>query len=174
MDGRHLEDALDIVGILDRRIADESLRLSQETGIGATKLRSDLFPISYVFPQRSSGAPGLSTIRADLHSGVFMVRSGRFRRPDESRAGGIRQELVGKEPSPGQIHLFLTLSRWDGIPASFISSTIEAQWENAPYHLQLALMDSAAIRCTAEDDAEREKLIETIEGLLTGCNPFIA
>ena len=172
--GRHLEDALDIVGILDRRIADESPRLSEETGIGATKLRSDLFAISYVFPQRSSGAPGISTICADLNSGVFMARSGRFRRPDESRAGGIRHELVGKEPSPGQIHLFLTLSRWDGIPASFISSTIEAQWENAPYHLQLALMDSAAIRCTAEDDAERAKLIETIEGLLTGCNPFIA
>ena len=172
--GRHLEDAFDIVGILDRRIADESLRLSKETGIGATKLRSDMFVISYKFPQRSSGAPGISKICADLDSGLSMERSGHSRRPGESRPGDIRQEVLEGELSPGQIHLFLMLSRWGKLPASFISSTIEAQWENAPYHLQLALMDFAAIGCTAEGDVERAKLIETIEGLLTGCTPFVA
>ena len=172
--GRHLEDALDIIGILDLRIADEVHRLRDQTGTGRSRLQSDLFAISYVYPQHSSDAPGISTICAALVSGVFMTRSGSFGRPDESGVVCIRQELVGRELSPGQIYLFLTLCRWDGVTASFIRRTIEAQWDTAPYHLRLSLMDSAALRCSAEDDAERVRLIEAIEGLSDGGNPFLA
>ena len=172
--GRHLEDAFDIVGILDRRIAEESLRLREETGIGRAKLGSDLFAISYVFPQRSHDAPGISTICADLDSGVSRARSGRFGRPDETGGAAIGPDRVECELSAGQTHLYLMLSRWDGIPASFISRAIEAHWNSAPYHLCLRLMDAAAMRCAVEDDAERVKLIEAIEGLLDGCNPFLA
>ena len=172
--GVHLEEAFDIVGILDRRIAEESLRLREKAGIGRAKLASDLFAISYVFPQRSHDAPGISTICADLDSGVSMVRSGRFGRPDEAAGAWIGPDRVECELSAGQIYLYLMLSRWDGIPASFISRTIEAHWNSAPYHLCLRLMDAAAMRCTVEDDAERAELIETIEGLLDGCNPFLA
>ena len=173
-EGRHLEDAFDIVGILDRRIAEESLRLREIAGMGRSRLGSDLFAISYVFPQRSHNAPGISTICADLDSGVSMVRSGRFGRPDEAACDWIEPDRVERELSAGQIHLYLMLARWDGIPASFISRTIEAHWNSAPYHLCLRLMDAAAMHCAVEDDAERAKLIETIEALLDGCNPFRA
>ena len=118
--GVHLEDALDIVDILDRRLAGESLRLREETGLGRGKLRSELFEIAYVHPQRGSGAPGMSTICAQLNSGAFMARSERFGGPDEVEAASIRRGLAGRELSPGQIYLFLTLARGDGIPASFI------------------------------------------------------
>ena len=172
--GRYLDDAFDIVGILDRRIAEESLRLREGTGIGRAKFRSDLFAISYVFPQRSHDAPGISTICADLDSGVSRARSGRFGRPDEAAGAGVGPDRVECEPSAGRIYLYLMLSRWDGIPASFISRAIEAHWNSAPYHLCLRLLDAAAMRCAVENDAERVKLIETIEGLLDGCNPFLS
>ena len=172
--GVHLEDALDIVGILDRRLAEESLRLREETGMGRGKLRSELFEIAYVHPQRRSGAPGMSTICAQLNSGAFMARRGRFGGPDEAEAAGIRRGLAGRELSPGQIYLFLMLARGDGIPASFISRTIEAHWDSAPNHLRLSLMDAAAMRCVVEDEAERAKLIEKIEGVLDGCHPWFA
>ena len=47
--GRNLEDGLGIVGILDRRIADESVRLAEETGLGRAKLRSHMFAIGMCF-----------------------------------------------------------------------------------------------------------------------------
>ena len=172
--GRHLEDAFDIVGILDRRIAEELLRLREKTGIGRARLGSDLFAISYVFPRRSYDAPGISTICADLDSGVSRARSGRFGRPDEAARAWIGPDRVECELSAGQIYLYLMLSRWDGIPASFISRAIEAHWNSAPNHLRLRLMDAGALRCAVDDEAERVKLIETIEGLLDGCNPILA
>ena len=172
--GRYLEDAFDIVGFLDRRIADESLRLREKTGIGRAKLGSDLFAISYVFPQRSHDAPGISTICADLDSGVSMARSGRFGRADEAEGAGIGPDRMGCELSAGQIYLYLMLSRWDGIPASFISRTIDAHWDSAPFHLCLRLMDAAAMRCAVEDDAARAELIEKLEALLDGCHPWFA
>ena len=172
--GMHLEDALDIVGILDRRITDESVRLREESAMGRGKLRSELFEIGYVHPQRGSGAPGISTICAQLDSGVFMARSGRLGEADGAGGAGIQNELMGRELSSGQLYLLVALSRWDGIPASFLSRAIAAHWDSAPYHLRLALMDAAGLRCNAEDEAERVELSERIEGLLDGCHPWFA
>ncbi len=172
-DGRNLKNALEIVGIMDRRITEEADRLCSETKIGRWRLRSDLFAISNVHSPRTSGAPGISMIYTDLSSGVFMVRNGLLGRSDKTRGAEIRQELMGRELSPGQIHLLLTLSRGDDIPASFISRTMEAHWDRAPYQLRLSLMEAAAM-CDAEDDAERAKLIEKIEGVLDRCGSLIS
>lgn len=173
-DGRNLEEALEIVGIMDRRIKDETDRLCGKTGIGRRKLRSDLFETSYVHTRRTSATPGISTICGDLNSGMWMVPNGLFGRSDKMKGADIRREMMGKELSPGQIHLLLTISRGDGIPASVISRMIETRWDSAPYHLRLSLMDAAAMRCDAEDDAERIILIKVIEGVLGGCDPWIA
>ena len=173
-EGRHLEDALDIVGILDSRIAEESLRLREVAGMGRAKLGSDMFAMSYVFPQDSHDAPGISVICADLDSGVTMVRGRRFARRDVTAGAWIEPDWLERELSAGQIHFYLMLSRWDGVPASFISRRIKTHWKHAPYHLRLRLMDAAAMHCAVEDDAERAELIETIEGLLDGCNPFLS
>ena len=173
-DGRNLEDALEIVGIMDRRITDETVRLCAETGIGRGKLRSDLFEISNVQPQRASGAPGISTICADLNSGAFMARNGLLGRTDQTIGADIRREVMGRELSPGQIHLLLTLSRGDGIPASLISRTMEAHWRSAPNQLRRSLIDAVVLWCDVEDDAERAKLIENLEGVLERSYPWFA
>ena len=75
---------------------------------------------------------------------------------------------------PGQTYLFLTLCQLDGIPASFISRTIEGHWDRAPYHLRLALMHCAAIHCDAQDDSERERLVGLLEGLLEKSDGFFS
>ena len=172
--GMHLEDALDIVGILDRRIAEESVRLREQSAMGRGKLRSELFEIGYVFPQRGSGAPGISTICAQLDSGVFAAHRGVLGEPDGAGAADIQNELMRRELSSGQLYLVVVLCRWDGIPASFLSRAIAAHWDTAPYHLRLALMDAAGLRCNAEDEADRVELSDRIEGLLDGCHPWFA
>ena len=93
-DGRNLKNALEIVGIMDRRITDEADRLCSETKVGRWRLRSDLFAISNVHPHRTSGAPGISMICTDLSSGVFMVRNGLLGRSDKTRGAEIRQEVM--------------------------------------------------------------------------------
>ena len=167
VDGRFLEDALETVGMLDERIARESVRLQKETGTGRTELRNYMFAASYVHSQGSSRAPGISLISADLHSGLFMALSGRFKQPGGSGAAQIRRKLAQQDLTSGQLLSLLTLCRWNNveIPASFMVHTIAAQWESAPYHLRLALLDFCALRCDVESDTERTKLISTIEGL---------
>ncbi len=172
--GWNIEDALEIIGIMDKRIEEETDRLCTETRIGRQKLRSDLFEISNVRPRRTSDAPGISIICADLDSDMFMVRNGLLGDSDKILDAEIRREMMERELSPGQIYLLLTLSRRDGVPASFISRTIESHWDRAPYHLRLLLMNAATMWCNREDDGERTKLIEKIEGVLDGCHPFFA
>lgn len=173
-DGQNLEIALEIVGIMDQRITEEADRLCRETGIARRKLQSDLFEISSVHPQRTSAAPGISNICADLDSGVFMARNGLLGRSEKTKGAEIRREAMRRELSPGQIHLLLSLSRGDGIPASFISCAMEAHWDRAPYHLRLSLMEAATMWCDAEDKADRTKLIEKIEGVLDGGHPLFS
>ena len=170
--GRFLEDALETVGMLDERIARESVRLQKETGAGRAKLRNDMFAASYVHSQRSSRAPGISLMSADLHSG-------RLKQPGGSGAAPISRKLAQQGLTSGQLLFLLTLCRWNNveIPASLIMNTIAAQWESAQFHLRLALLDFCALRCNFESDTERAKLISTIEGLISdgGSNiPLIA
>ena len=180
--GLHVEDAFEATGLLDRRIADETLQLSKATGVSAPRLRSDFFAASYVFAQQSSGAPGISMICSDLNSGVFRLQHGSIGRPDKLQLNSILREFVGKELSPGQLYLFLNLMDLGGVPASFLVQAIKDHWETAPYHLQLGLMDAAGssdvavatLRGTATNDADRMRLVETIKGLLPKCNPFVA
>ena len=165
-EGRFLEEALEVIGILDGCIADELIRLCGEAGTDKSKLRTELFAISYLFPQRSSGAPGISAISCDLQSGIFLVRSGRLAAKDNAPAELIRQKLIARDLSPGQLLLFLKLGCDTGTPASFFTRAIREHWENAPYNLRLEIMHCAGLFATAEDDAERAELIEAIKDLL--------
>ena len=171
--GRFLDETLDIIGILDRRIAEEFLRLHDEARKLEIELQTELFTSSYVVSAPSGGAPGISAICADLHTGVFMVRSGRFCNPEKGAAGIIKEELIGRDLSPGQLYLFLTLCRGVGIPASYLAGTIKTQWDDAPYHLRLALLESAGW-CSGVDDTDRTGLIEAVEELLNRHNPLLS
>ena len=164
-EGRYLEEALELVGILDRRIAEEWMRLRNEAEIGDAKLRNGLFVISYVIPARSPGAPGISWVCAGIGNAVAIARMGRFRSSKDTVLPEIDRILLERDLSQGQLYFFLELSRGAGIPASFLARTIESRWEGAPYHLRLALLNSAAVNSTGEE-AGRVKLIEAVEELM--------
>ena len=171
--GQYLEEAMDIVRIMDSRIKEESLRLCRETRIEKTELQSRLFATSYAVSQDFANATGIAKICADITSGVFSIRGGITEQPDEPGDMRIWQEVIGQELSPGQLYLFLELCRYRNIiPASFIRREIESRWNAAPYHLRLALLGSVLPVHAAGDDAERVKLIKIIEELENN-DPFL-
>lgn len=164
--GQYLDEAMDIVRLMDSRIEEETLRLCRETRIEKTELQGRLFATSYVFSQNLGKAAGAAKICADITSGVFRIRGGITDQPDEPGDMRIWQELIGHELSSGQLYLFLELCRYKNIiPASFIRREIESRWIAAPYHLRLALLESVLPVHAAGDDAERVKLIKVIEEL---------
>ena len=172
-DGRYLDEALDAVGVLDRRIDEEWLRLRQEVGIWQGNSRSELFGMGYVHPGRSRGAPGISTVCSNIGNGSFLARGGSFGSRDIVAVERVKRELLGRELSSGQLYLSLHLCRGTDVPASFLTRAIETRWRSAPYHLRLALLDCAGMNSTG-DDADRAELIKALEGLSTGSNPFLS
>jgi len=172
--GQYLEEAMDIVRIMDRRIEEESLRLCRETRIEKTELQSRLFATSYAVSQHFASAAGIAKICADISSGVFRFRGGITEQQDEPGDMRVWQELIAQKLSSGQLYLFLELCRHENIiPASFIRREIESRWNAAPYHLRLALLESVPPVYTAGDDAERVKLIKVIEELENN-DPFLS
>ena len=171
---QYLEEAMDIVRIMDSRVEEESLRLCRETRIKKTELQSRLFATSYAVSQDLGNATGIAKICADITSGVFKFRDGITEQSDEPGDMSVWLDLMGQELSPGQLYLFLELCRNRNIiSASFIRREIESRWNTAPYHLRLALLESVLPVHAAGDDAERLKLIKVIEEL-ENYDPFLS
>ena len=171
--GQYLEDAMDIVRVMDGRIKEESLRLCRETRIEKTELQSRLFGTSYAVSQHFANATGIAKICADITSGVFRFRDGIPEQQDEPGDTRVWHELIRQDLSPGQLYLFLELCRHKNIiPASFIRREIESRWNEAPYHLRLALLESVPPVHTAGNDSEHMKLIKVIEELENN-DPFL-
>ncbi len=174
---QYLDEAMDIVRIMDNRIEEESLRLCRETRIKKTVLQSRLFATSYVVSQHFTKATtGIAKTCDDITSGVFTtrIRGGITEQSDEPGDMSVWLELMGQALSPGQLYLFLKLCRYrDIIPTSFIRREIESRWNTAPYHLRLALVDSVLPVHAAGGDAERVKLIKVIEELENN-DPFLS
>ena len=63
--GNYLDEVLDTIGMLDRRIAQEESRLRQESGNRKVAIRSALFASAYVFP--STVRPGIGHVCMGLH-----------------------------------------------------------------------------------------------------------
>lgn len=168
-EGRYLDDFLNIVGILDHRIAEEWCRLRDEARERKIALRSGLFANSYVF-QRTA-APGITQVCSRLHSGLFR------RAKSKALEEVVKSELAGDELSPGQLYLILTLCRQvpgaGGIAAPFITRALKRHWASAPYHLQLDLMEVARL-CWQTNETDRAALIDAIETLPQPQHPFIS
>ena len=163
--GRYREEALEVIGILDQRIAEEWIRLRNETGINDTKLRNGLFAISFAIPALSPCAPSISWVCARIGNAVGIVRMDRFRSPKDAVPPETHQILLEGDLSQGQLYFLLELSRGGEIPASYLARTIDSRWDSAPYHLRLALLNAAAMNSTG-DEADRAKLIEAVEELM--------
>ena len=161
-EGRHLDEILEIIGLLDRRIADEWTRLRDEARSRDSALRSTLFAISYVL--QTSPTPGITSICVDLHSGLFQIRNTSLPSTREAVAEAVERKLAQEDLSPGQLSLLLILSRGTDSTAPLLTRIIENHWDTAPFHLRMDLMD-AVLGCRPADAADRAALIEAIEAL---------
>src|SRR5690606_13013608 len=102
IEGHHLDDALETIGSLDRRIAEESVRLREAARERKVALRSALFANAYV--GQSIAAPGITRICAGLHGGLFRTTS-------DVVTSTIERRLAEGTVSPRQLYLLLMLSR---------------------------------------------------------------
>ena len=161
-DGRYLDDVLDIIGVLDIRIAEEASRLREEARESRVPSRSAIFASAYVRP----ASPGIGRICARLH-GYF------FRTVCEMAMQVLIQRSSSDDLTAGQLYLLLNLMRGSDIPVLTIAHVIKSHWSYAPYHLRLDLMDAARTSHQLNDQ-DREVLIETIEGLPQTQNLFLS
>ena len=164
VEGHHLDEVLDTIGILDRRIAEEGVRLRDEARERKVALRSGLFANAYV--RQSDAVPGITRIFQHLRVGFFRVTS-------DSVAQLIQRMLERGGLSAGQVYLILTLSRGTGIPAPLIVQALEAHWAGAPYHLRLELLH-AAQTCRRTNESDRSALIAAVEALPQPGHLFIS
>ena len=91
-EGRYLEDILNIIGVLDQRIADEGIRLRDEAQGRNIALRSGLFANSYVF--QTSSAPGITWI---LFSTKYRIL---FRDHERQNVEDHRKTFGSRRPIP--------------------------------------------------------------------------
>lgn len=167
--GRYLFEMLDIVAAMDRRIAEETIRLREQARERKIPLRSSLFSDIYVLQHPVS--TGLTYVCANIQSAIFRRVRG------EHATVILREKIAEPGLSAGQLYLLLALCSQtvdrDILTAPLIRQTIERYWPNAPYNLQLDLMQAAG-RCCGADEAERTALITTIEALPQTKNVFLS
>ena len=161
----YLDEVLDTTGVLDRRIAEERVRLRDEAREHKVALRSSgLFANAYV--RQSDAVPGITQICTHLHVGFFRATS-------DGVALFIQRMLERGGLSPGQVYLILMLSRGTGIAAPLIVQALETHWQDAPYHLRLELLH-AAQTCRRTNESDRSALIAAVEALPRPGHVFIS
>jgi hypothetical protein len=168
-EGKHVDTFLDLIGLMDQRIAEEFTRLKDE----AKKQKIDdfqsaLFAITFVLPNTIS--PGISELCPP-----FEFKFNRAIKSEEFTQF-IQEKLKTYDWSQGQIYMILSLCRvvpiGGTIMARFITNSIQRCWADAAYHLQLHLIEAASF-CWDTEEADRNALIETIDGIPQPQHPFV-
>ena len=153
--GYYIEEALETVRIMDRKIAEEGGRLREVAQERNITFRHTLFASAYVFQRDPT--PGITQIVAQLHGRWIDDTSDAVRQ-------AVNQGVTDGSLSSGEMCLLLMLSRGRDIPAPTIARAIESHWAEAPYHLRLDLMDAAEM-CRPTNPEDLDALISAIEAL---------
>ena len=164
VEGNHLDEALETIATLDRRIVKETDRLRREAGKSQIALKSGIFAIAYV--GQSVATLGITRICAALHGGLFRTAS-------TTVAQTIQQRLTAGNLSPGQLYFLLELSRGTSIAARLVAAVIRTHWPTAPYHLRLELLDAVNMS-RPENDDDRTVLVTALEALPPSRHIFIS
>ena len=169
-EGHYLDDILNIIGTLDRRIDEETNRLRSEAEKHNTPLRSAMFEASFVFELNPT--PAIAQVCVDLHSVILRTNG-------DGLVTLIEKHLRKEDLSCGQLYLLLRLLRLShgtditDIITPFLARTIKLRWIHAPYHLALELM-FAACMCNSASETDKAALIQAIESLPQPRNVFLS
>ena len=154
-EGHFLDEALESVGVMDRRIAEETVRLREEARRRNLSFLNTLFASAYAVPLGPS--PGITQIVAQLQTRFVGATS-------EAVRQSVNQRLTDGVLSSGQVYMLLRVSGGGDIPAATLARTIECHWADGPYHLRLDLMAAARV-FGPRDQRHREVLIRAIESV---------
>ena len=168
--GHYLDDILNIIGTLDRRIDEETNRLRSEAEKHNIPLRSAMFEASFVFELNPT--PAIAQVCVDLHSVILRTNG-------DGLVTLIEKYLRRDDLSYGQLYLLLRLLRLShgmdimDIMTPFLARTIKLHWIHAPYHLALELM-FAVCMCNSASETHKAALIQVIESLPQPRNVFLS
>jgi hypothetical protein len=160
--GRHLDDVLDLIGRMDKRLAEEHRRLLDEARKRKVSLRSNLYAVSY----SGVGAReiGLAQICSPIHSGLL------YDGPKIAASADLHGRLHCETLSPGQVGLLVDLDKYSDRDAPSLGTVLppilNRLWPKAAHHLRLELMHAAGMSAGKLSESERRALIEAIEALL--------
>ena len=165
VEGRYLNEILDIIGTLDTRIDEESIRLRAEARKHDIPLRSSVFAVG-LSPGFGPRSPAISLICQSIHSGFFQTDGERL-------SVLLHKHLSGDDLSNGQLYFLLGLfhvssfnrsTNLAGTMPSVLTRVLKTHWNQAPYHLALALMEAVG-DCYSASETDKAALIQAIESL---------
>jgi hypothetical protein len=156
--GVYFDEIWELVATLDQRLAHEYERLRTEPHRGIN-LKSSIFAQAYVVDSLNSLA--LTRVCMRLHNDS---------RVKSSLVPEIARRAARDNLTPGQLYVLASLCRnvRDGLEApalvSIVAELIEKYGKDAPYHVQLALVE-AAQHCSFLVPERDERLIEALKSL---------
>ncbi|ESX49432.1 NERD domain-containing protein [Mesorhizobium sp. C416B] len=132
--GQRLDHVLDLIGKMDKRLAEEHGRLLDEARKQKLGLRSGLYAMSYTgFAGREIG---LAQICSPAHSGHL------YQGPKIAAEVNLHERLHSENLSPGQVGLLIELDKYSerGAPSigTFLPAILTRIWPKAAHHLRLA------------------------------------
>ncbi|HEU5046539.1 MAG TPA: NERD domain-containing protein [Rickettsiales bacterium] len=163
IEGLYLSPVLKIIKTTDSVLKATFLELKEYAQEKKISLKSGLFAFAYIGGY-DDNKPAISIITNAVHSGIVLSSK---ERKTQILAQKI-QEQFSENLTNGQLYLLLTLDRsnWDNqILPLFLPQILHNNWQYAPYHLKLALLD-AAHSCWKVPEPERLELISVLETIL--------
>lgn len=168
--GRRLDEILELVAKMDRRLAEEHHRLRDEAKEKNVALRSGLYAACYV--RAGWHLSALQQICGPVHSGSLYDSP---RLPAEAK---LLERLSSETLTPGQVGLLIGLNKYADRAgpsiATVLPGVLNRYWPIAAYHLRLDLMHAAAFSGHSITEDERLALIAAVEALLPVQNVLIS
>ena len=159
--GHYFEDIFRIAATVDKVLVREHSRLLKSVRDKQIALRSGLFAACYVW--KGMEPPAIAIISSPLHSGT--VHGPRI----SPLSAMIRERLVRKDLSHGQLYLLLALDRNAALDAPSLAPqlplVLNRLWQWAPYHLRLELTHAARGAAYRATETDRQNLAQAIEQL---------
>jgi hypothetical protein len=168
--GHYFEEIFDIAAMMDKVLVREHSRLLESVRDKQIALRSGLFAACYVW--RGMDPPAIAIISSPLHSGT--VHGPRI----SPLSVLIRERLISKDLSHGQLYLLLALDRNAALDTPSLAPqlplVLSRLWQWAPYHLRLELMHAARSAAYRATETDRQTLAHAIEQLPESQNIIIS
>jgi hypothetical protein len=166
--GEHLDDLMEIVAAMDRRLEEGVAQLRGLPELPQNiSLRSALFADVYVFSSSDSSA--ITRITSAAHQGSVALSGLHARRQPPT---GFFEWPERENLTNGQLYVMIALCQQMNTPKESYGGVLPRwlqDWKRYPYHLRLDLLH-LAVCCGRVGEPQRSVLIETLKNMLASGN----